>query len=194
MQGPIPKQKMTAAEYLSWEADQVERHEFVDGYIVDLPATSGAPAGARHITVVMNIGFQLRTHLKGTACRAYVSAMLLHVVSQQRYFFPDVMVTCSAADHSEDLKKSEPSLVIEVLSKSTANYDRGEKFVSYRHIPSLREYVMVDIDSRQIEAYRLGEQGLWVLHPFDLRVVGATLSLTSVDLTLTSEQVFADLD
>ncbi len=186
---PLQKKLLTAAEYLVWEEGQIERHDFIDGEVFSM---SGAED--RHVTVALNFGIALQTHLTGGACRVYLSDMKLNVRSLNRYFYPDIMVTCSAADRENRLIKSEPTLIVEVLSPSTAAYDRGAKFVSYRQIPSLREYVMADIDSRLIEVYRLGDQGLWVLHPFDLRVAAAMLSLTSVDLTLTAEQVFADVD
>ena len=186
---PLLKTPFTSAEYLVWEADQVERHDFIDGEVF---AMSGAED--RHVTIALNIGMALRNHLTGGACRVYLSDMKLNVKVLDRYFYPDIMVTCSPTDRENRLIKSEPKLIVEILSKSTANYDRGEKFVSYRHIPSLREYVMVDIDSRQIEAYRLGDQGLWVLHPVDLRAAASTLLLASVHLTLTTEQVFAEID
>lgn len=186
---PLQKTPFTSAEYLVWEQAQVERHDFIDGEVF---AMSGAED--RHVTVAMNVAIALRNHFTGGSCRVYLTDMKLSVKALDRYFYPDIMVTCSAADRENRLIKSEPNLIIEVLSPSTANYDRGEKFVSYRQIPTLREYVMVDIDKRQVEIYRLGDQNLWVLHPFDLSSAGAVLPMTSVDLMLTAEQVFADVD
>ena len=183
------KTPFTVDDYLAWEAEQAERHEFVNGEVFLM-----AGAGESHNVIAGNFYIRLRELLGNTPCRTYMSDMKLRVAALSNFFYPDIMVTCDLADRESRMSKSEPKLIIEILSATTANYDRGEKFVSYRHIPSLREYVMVDIDKRQIEVYRLGDQGLWVLHPFDLRVAGATLSLTSVDLTLSAEQVFADVD
>ena len=186
---PLPKTPFTIDDFLAWEAEQMERHEFVNGEVFAM-----AGAGEGHNVVAGNFYIRLREHLSNSPCRTYMSDMKLQVTTLNNAFYPDIMVTCDPADRESRMSKSEPKLIVEILSKSTANYDRGEKFVSYRHIPSLREYVMVDIDSRQVEAYRLGDQGLWVLHPVDLRNAASTLSLTSVNLTLTTEQVFAEID
>ena len=186
---PQLKTPFTIDDYLAWEAEQAERHEFVNGEVFAM-----AGAEDRHVMVSLRLASALLSHLSGSPCNVFMSDMKLRVTALNNVFYPDIMVTCDPADRESRMSKSEPKLIVEILSPSTANYDRGEKFVSYRQIASLREYVMVDIDKRQIEVYRLGDQGLWVLHPFDLRVAGAVLSLTSVDLALTAEQVFADVD
>jgi Uma2 family endonuclease len=89
------------------------------------------------------------------------------------------------------LIKRDPCLVVEVLSPSTAACDRGDKFADYRELPSLREYLLVDAQRRGCDLYRLGEQGLWVLHP----VRGdADLHLASVGLTVAAADLWADLE
>ena len=186
---PQPKTPFTADDYLAWEAEQAERHEFVNGEVFLM-----AGAGESHNIIAGNFYIRLREFLGNTPCRTYMSDMKLRVATLSNFFYPDIMVTCDPADRESRMSKSEPKLIIEILSAATANYDRGEKFVSYRQIAALREYVMVDIEKRQIEVYRLGDQGLWVLHPFDMRRANAALTLTSVDLTLSAEQVFADVD
>ena len=179
------KTVMTAADYLAWEAGQTERHEFVDG-------ETFAMAGAedRHVTVTMNIAFALRQHLSGSPCRTYMSDMRLSVAAAGSYFYPDVMVTCSSADQASALVKAEPKLIIEVLSSSTAADDRGQKFSYYRSLPSLQEYALVDLDTRRTDAYRLGADGLWVLHPFE---AGEAVHLASVALNITAAQLFAEI-
>lgn len=179
------KPAMTSADYLSWEADQLERHEFVGGEVFAM-----AGAEDRHVTVTMNLAFALRQHLSVTPCRTFMSDMRLSVQSAGSYFYPDVMVTCSAADLASPLTKSEPKLIIEVLSPSTAAYDRGIKFSHYRSLPSLQEYVLIDIDTRAVDSYTLGTDGLWVLHPF---AAGQTVALVSVALEVTAAQMFAEV-
>ncbi|MBK7003178.1 MAG: Uma2 family endonuclease [Rhodoferax sp.] len=92
-----------------------------------------------------------------------MSDMRLHIVSANSYFYPDVMVTCSAQDHVSALLKSEPKLIVEVLSANTAAFDRSLKFTHYRSLPSLEEYVLIDLDTRSTDCYRKGFDGLWVL-------------------------------
>ena len=179
------KPVMTAADYLAWESTQEERHEFVGG-------ETFAMAGAedRHVTVVGNIYMALRQHLSGTPCRTFVTDMRLHVAALGNYFYPDIMVTCSATDLASPMSKSEPKLIIEVLSPSTAAYDRGLKFSHYRNLPSLQEYVLIDIDTRAVDSYTLGSDGLWVLHPF---AANETVALASVELQVTAAQLFAEV-
>lgn len=179
------KSVMSAADYLIWEADQTERHEFVGGEIF---AMMGAED--RHCTVTGNVCMALRKHLSGTPCRTFATAMRLHVAALGNYFYPDVMVTCSAADLASPMAKSEPKLIVEVLSSSTAAYDRGLKFSYYRNLPSLQEYVLIDPDTRAVDCYTLGADGLWVLHPF---AAGQTVTLASVALDVTAAQLFAEI-
>lgn len=186
MARPQPRPRFSADEYLAWEDTQLERHEYIDGEVF---AMSGAED--RHATVALNLAVALRTHLRGGPCRAYVSDIRLHVAASNAYFYPDLMVTCDAADAASRLSKSAPVLVVEVLSPSTAAYDRGDKFAHYRNIPGLREYVLVDIDRRATDVYRRGADGLWVLHPF---TGDDAVELASVALTLPAAELFADLE
>ncbi len=182
---PAQKPVFTAADYLAWEPEQLDRHEYLDGEVFAM-----AGAEDRHVTVSMNIAFALRQHLSGSPCRTYMSDMRLQVAVANSYFYPDVLVTCSAQDQASPLVKTEPKLIIEVLSPSTAAYDRGLKFSHYRSLPSLEEYVLIDLDTRATDCYRKGLDGLWVLHPFDR---GQLVSLASVALSMTAEQLFADV-
>ena len=184
-----PKIPFTAAAYLAWEVDQIERHDFVDGEVY---AMSGGED--RNATVALNIAMALRQHLRGSKCSVYLTDVRLHVRARDNYFYPDVMVTCSEADHASRLSKSDPVLIVEVLSKSTEAYDRGEKFANYRAIEALSEYVMIDINARRVDLYRKGAEGLWVLHPIEMKAVGARISLASVDLSMDAATLFADLE
>ncbi len=175
----------SAADYLAWEAAQPERHEFVDGEVFAM-----AGAEDRHVTVAGNLYITLRQHLSGSACRTYMSDMRLHVAAVNSYFYPDVLVTCSPLDHASAMVKAEPKLIAEVLSPTTAAYDRGLKFGHYRTLPSLEEYLLVDLDTRVTDCYRKGADGLWVLHPF---ARGEAVELASVVLTLTAAQLFAEV-
>jgi Uma2 family endonuclease len=179
------KPVFTAQDYLVWEAQQLERHEFLDGEVFAM-----AGADDRHNTVAGNLFVALRQHFSGTPCRTYMSDMRLQVAAANAYFYPDLMVTCSAQDQASPLFKAEPTLIVEVLSPSTAAYDRGLKFSHYRQIASLQEYVLIDLDTRHVDCYRKGADGLWVLHPF---ARGETVMLASVALELTAAQLFADV-
>jgi Uma2 family endonuclease len=182
---PAKTPQFSADDYLAWEPTQLDRHEFVDG---DVFAMAGAED--RHVTVSMNIAFALRQHLSGSPCRTYMSDMRLQVAAANSYFYPDVLVTCSAQDLASPLVKTEPKLIVEVLSLSTAAFDRGLKFSHYRSLASLEEYALIDLDTRTTDCYRKGPDGLWVLHPF---ARGDELALASVDLVLPAAQLFAEV-
>ena len=180
-----PQAIFPAAEYLAWEAAQLDRHEYIDGEVFAM-----AGAEDRHVTVAMNLAFALRQHLAGSPCRTFMSDMRLHVAAANSYFYPDVLVTCSALDLASPLVKTEPKLIAEVLSPGTAAYDRGLKFSHYRSLSSLQEYVLIDLDTRSTDCFRKRDDGLWVLHPF---VRGEPVSLASVALELTAAQLFAEV-
>ena len=180
-----PQAIFPAAEYLAWEAAQPDRHEYIDGEVFGIVG-----AEDRHVTVAGNLYIALRQHLGGTPCRTYMSDMRLHVAAANSYFYPDVMVTCSALDVASPLVKTEPKLIAEVLSPGTAAYDRGLKFSHYRSLASLQEYVLIDLGSRSTDCYRKGADGLWVLHPF---ARNEPVALASVALALTAAQLFAEV-
>jgi Uma2 family endonuclease len=177
---------MTLDEFLAWDATQTEKREFLRGEVYDM-----AGAEDHHVTVTLNAAVALRQHLRDSPCRTYMADMKLRIEAADASFYPDVLVTCSEADLARRQDKREPLLLVEVLSPSTAAYDRGDKFAAYRQIDSLREYLIVDLPRRRSEVYRKGADGLWVLHPFD---AGQTVHLACVELELPSAVLYADVD
>ena len=177
---------MTADEFLTWDAGQTVKHEFVRGEVFAM-----AGGEDRHYSVALNLAVALHQHLRGSPCRVYGSDVKLRVEAADGFFYPDLMVTCSAADAADRLVKREPVLVVEVLSPSTAAFDRGDKFAAYRQLPSLAEFLLVDIDARRCELFRKGADGLWVLHPTQGE---EPLHLACVGLTVGAETLWADLE
>lgn len=176
---------MTAEAFLAWDATQTVKHEFVRGEVFAM-----AGAHEAHVALTLNLALALRQHLKGSPCRTFAAAMTMRVEAADAFFYPDVFVTCSAADAADPLIKREPVLVVEVLSPSTAAYDRGEKFAAYRQLASLREYLVVDPAARRCDLHRQGADGLWVLHP------GAPeggVELASVGLALDGERLWDEV-
>jgi Uma2 family endonuclease len=181
----LQKDVFTPRDYLAWEAEQATKHEYLAGEVL-------AMVGARreHVVVAGSFFARLREHLKGSRCSAYVSDMKLHVAAADSYFYPDVMVSCDERDRKADLALEHPVLLIEVLSEATAAYDRGEKFAAYRLLPSLQEFLLVDIDHRRLELFRrTGEH--WTL--FETRAGLPPITLASVNLTLDVAAAFEDL-
>jgi Uma2 family endonuclease len=118
---------MSAADFLDWEATQTVKHEFVRGEVFAM-----AGAGKAHVAVSLNVAMALRQHLRGSPCSTFIADTKLRVETADVYYYPDVMVTCSAADAADPMTVREPVLVVEVLSPSTAAHDRGDKFATCR--------------------------------------------------------------
>lgn len=180
------QQYFNADEYLAWEEKQPEKHEFVAGEVF-------AMVGARqdHVLVSGNIFASLKQHLRGTPWRVYISDLKLRVEAADAFFYPNVMVSC----HPDDLKNqhyiSHPTLIVEVLSDSTAAYDRGGKFAAYRDLESLQEYVIVDIDSRRVECFRRAVENEWLLHDYHGDVA---CEFQSLGVSLALADMFEDIE
>ena len=151
-----PYRLLDESEYLALEARSPVRHEYVAGEIFAMTGAS-----VRHNIIAGNLYTALRTHLRGTPCRALMEGVKLYLKKERSYFYPDVMVTCESRllelDAETQLVDS-PALIIEVLSPSTEGIDRREKLFAYQTITSLHEYLLVDPDKRCVEVYRFGEK------------------------------------
>ncbi|OAI03360.1 Uma2 family endonuclease [Methylomonas methanica] len=180
------QQHFTAEDFLAWEEAQVEKHEFVAGEVF-------AMVGARqdHVVVSGNIFAGLKQRLRGTPCRPYVADLKLRVDAADAFFYPDVMVSCHPGDLGNQQFISNPSLVVEVLSDSTAAYDRGSKFAAYRQLESLKEYLIVDIDARRVECFSRTPDNDWLLHDYLGEV---DCQLHSLSLSLPLAEIFEDIE
>ena len=149
---------MSRSEFLAWEHEQLEKHEFWQGEVF-------AMTGARqaHVMVALNVATLLKSHLRGKPCRAYISAMHLEVEAAEAAYYPDVVGSCDPADLLAERVLRRPTVVSEGLSDSTAAYDPGVKFAAYRKLSSLKEYVLIDPERCTLEIFRRTEQDDWLL-------------------------------
>ena len=169
--------------YLAWEAQQAGRHEFVAGEVF---AMTGARA--THNIIALNVAMALREALRGTPCRVFIADMKLHVAAANASFYPDVFVSCDGRDRAADaeLVQRHPQLVVEVLSDSTAAFDRGQKFEAYRSLDSLQAYLLVEQDRPHAELFLRNSEGLWVLNPVgeggsvNINPLGVTVSMSAL--------------
>ena len=179
---PQYTQKMTAEEYLEWEAKQELRYEYIDGEI--LAMTGGT---LPHNSIALNFYTALRPHLRQKSCQAYVSDAKVKPSQLSRYFYPDLVVTCD----SDDLKARDfiqnPKIIVEVLSPGTETYDRTKKFKYYRQIPSLQEYVLVDSEEIVVEVYRRGEGKMWLYYEYE---AGEIIALQSIEFEFAIELLY----
>ena len=128
---------MTEDEFVAFELESIDRHEFIDGIT---RAMTGA--SIRHNDVALNLAIALRAAAKGTGCKVNIEGVRLKVNSK-RHYYPDVVVTCE--DPSDTHAHSAPCLIAEVLSPTTTSIDRGEKRLAYMAMPSLRHFLLIDL-------------------------------------------------
>ena len=158
------QQKISIEEYLEMENAFLEKHEYYQGEIV-------AMAGPKmsHNVISGNIFVALSNKLRGKKCKPFNSDQRIHIPINTLFTYPDVSIICGEIIflNNDEFNVLNPTVIIEVLSKSTKNYDRGEKFKLYRDIPALKEYILVDSESIHIEVFRLNEKNHWKLKEYD---------------------------
>lgn len=152
---------LTPDEYLQLEDESNIKHEYIDGQVYAMAGASDS-----HVTIAGNLFALLRSHVRGSGCRVYIADMKVQIESLQRFYYPDVIITCDPRDQETSTYKRFPSLIVEVLSDSTEAFDRGDKFADYQELESLREYILINTKRQRVECFRLSEQGLWVLQSY----------------------------
>jgi len=178
------KKILTAEEYLEWEKQQEGKHEFFGGEIFAM-----AGASARHNVIFKNLFVELAVALKGKPCQPYGSDMRVHIPQNTLYTYPDISIFCrDILDESED-GIVEPTVLIEILSTSTRNYDRGGKFKLYRDIPTLKEFIVVDSEQISVESFRLNERGHWELEEY--KQASDNLNFPSLAVSVPLSEIYA---
>ncbi len=175
-------QYMSPQEYLEWEKTQELRYEYIDGEVFAM--TGGTKP---HNRIAGNFYNKLDDFLAGKDCEVYISDVKVKVSESGPYHYPDVVVTCDDRDRESIDMVRYPCLIVEVLSPSTAAFDRGKKFTRYRQSSTLQEYVLIESDEIAVECFRRNDQGLWVLHTYG---EGDTLILESVGISIPVEKLY----
>ena len=177
------KSKLTEEEYLSFEKDALEKHEYFKGEIF-------AMAGARHNIIFSNVFIGLGILLKGRPCRPYGSDLRIHIPENTLYTYPDISIICGKILPSklDPDTAVQPVVLIEILSPSTKNYDLGAKFNLYREIPTLKEFIAIDSEAIRIEVYRINNKGHWELE--DYRSIENTLVIPVVGVNLPLKDIY----
>jgi Uma2 family endonuclease len=179
------KTLLTADEYLQFEKEAKEKHEFFRGEIFAM-----AGAGLRHNQIFKNLYVELGSVLKGKPCQPYGSDLRIHIPQNTLYTYPDISIICKDIVSSSDETESviEPVIIIEILSESTQNYDRGAKFKLYRDIPTLKEYIMVDSESITVECFRLNHNNHWELEEY--KSPDQTLAIPTLAINISLSQIY----
>ena len=185
----VLKHKLTAAEYLEIERQAEIKSEFYDG---EMFAMSGGTY--RHSRLRTNLVAIFEAMLSGKRCRATDSDLRVRIESTDFYTYPDLSISCGRVEF-EDEKQDvllNPTVVIEVLSDSTASYDRGKKFWHYRHIASLTDYVLVSHDEPLIEHYTRQDNGGWLLRTVEGEA--GLLRIDSIGCEIPLREIYRDID
>jgi Uma2 family endonuclease len=179
MSQPLPK-PWTVEDFLAWERGQPERYEFVGGVIRMMVGGSNA-----HTIIKGNVFAALRARLRGGRCRAMAEGA--KVVTATAIMYPDASVVCGPIDLAEDQVRA-PTVVVEVLSRSTEDHVRGAKWVAYRDLESLQHYVLIAQEARRVEIYSRETKrwSLQVLSPPD------TIALPAIGAQLTFDEICED--
>jgi Uma2 family endonuclease len=179
MSQSLPK-PWTVDDFLAWERRQPERYEFVGGIIRMMVGGSNT-----HTIIKDNVVTALRAHLRGQPCRALGEGP--KVVTATATMYPDAIVVCGPIDLAEDQVRA-PAVVVEVLSRSTEDHDRGVKWVAYRDLESLQHCLLIAQDERRVEVYSREAKrwSLQVVAPPDLVV------LPAIATQLTFDEIYED--
>jgi len=153
---------MNIEEYLQLDSTSIGiRYEYIDGLVTML-----AGGTADHATIGANIISILHRLLSGGPCRVFTSDLRVQL-SEMRYVYPDVTISCDERDRGRIDRIQHPRLIVEILSPRTEAYDRGRKFAYYRQCPTIQEYVLIDSQHQDVEVYRREKNRFWTFHAFE---------------------------
>jgi Uma2 family endonuclease len=179
---PPEKKYISVEEYLESEIHSLEKHEYYNGEIFAM-----AGATVEHNLIVANLFGEIFNKLKGKDCKAMANDLRIKAEQSNLYTYPDISIICGDIKKSDDKFDTvpNPTVLIEVLSDSTKDYDRGSKFLIYRNIPSLQEYLVVDSTGAiMVEKHSRNQDGTWQLTDYDSKTDKVQLNSIGVELPL----------
>ena len=188
---PPPTKIYTAEEYMALEVEIETRHEYRNGEIIEM--TGGTPT---HNEIIGNLVFLLKGILRGQGYSVFVADQRLWIPDRNLYTYPDVMVIEKPVklQTGRNDTVTNPCFIAEVLSKSTQDYDHGEKFSAYRTIDSFREYLLIDQYSIHVEHYVKTAANQWLLSEYDDPNVTLSLSVFEVQIEMIALYENIDID
>jgi len=179
------KKHITPEEYLDLEREAEYKNEYFAGEVFAMVGAS-----RKHNLIAVNLLGEMRGQLKDRPCEVYPSDVRVRIPSANIYTYPDVTVVCGAPEFEDNYFDTllNPTLIAEVLSKSTAAYDRFQKFGYYRSIDSLAEYLLVAQSEYRVEQYTKQPDGRWLLTEF--RSPEDALQLDSIGCSLSLKEIY----
>jgi Uma2 family endonuclease len=192
---------LTPEEHLAIERKAETKSEYFNGEMFPLrgmgkPHDAFAMVGAsrKHNLITVNITTALSQQLRDRQCEVYSSDMRVRIPATSLYTYPDIVVACGEPKFEDDYFDTllNPTLIVEILSPSTASYDRTKKFGHYRRIESLAEYLLVAQDEYKIEQYVKQSDGRWLLE--DIPSLEGLVELASIQCALRLADVYAKVE
>ncbi len=179
--------KYSFAEYLAKEATSEGRHDYYQGEIFAM-----AGGTKRHNKIILNIGVALKS-IKKNGCDIFIDGMKLELEKDEFYVYPDLIYTCNDNLNDQDLFVKAPSIIFEVLSDSTALYDKEVKLKYYKKIPSLQYYVLVSQKEIMVEVYaRIDDSQIWQYQTYEN--LEETILLKNLGLELQISTIYDSID
>ena len=183
------KKYIAPEDYLEAEASAEVRSEYYHGETFVMTGSS-----FNHNLIAANVSSFLHMALRESGCFALSADMKVQVDAKKHYTYPDIAVICGEVEFAEgrnDVVKN-PVVIVEILSESTKDYDRGTKFTAYREIESLEDYILIDQYDYRVEHFHKKESGQWVLD--DHKRLEDSLAIRSVELELPLATIYDRLD
>ncbi len=173
------------AEYLALEEGAETKSEYYRGEIFAM-----AGASKNHNRIARNLVVALESQLSHSPCETFIGDIRVYVARHDLYTYPDVLVVCgeTVMDEGRDDTITNPQVIVEVLSKSTKGYDKGDKFRFYQSLPSLQEYVLIDQERAFVQHYRKTMQNTWLLTEWS--GLDKTLILPTIECAIPLSQIY----
>ncbi|QJD78902.1 Uma2 family endonuclease [Spirosoma rhododendri] len=181
------KRLYTPEEYLTRERQALDKSEYFAGEIIPM-----AGATRNHNRIRDNVNGKVINHLEEGPCQSFSSDMRVHLPETGLYAYPDLVIVCGepALLPGEFDNLLNPTVLIEIMSDSTEDYDRGRKFFRYRAIPTVQEYVLIDAQTIEVEVWSRNELGKWTLAE-QITDPAGQFTIQSIDLTITLQHTYA---
>jgi Uma2 family endonuclease len=186
---PAPKYNYVSPEqYLEMERAADTKHGYYNGEVFTMSGAS-----IPHNFIFHNVYIRLGSFLTGKGCKPFGSDMRIHIPLNSLYTYPDISIICGKPETTDVFTDNvtNPSVIIEILSKSTKDYDRGTKFFLYRSIQTLKEYILIDSTSVSIEIYNRQVDNSWILKEF--KQLSDSFFIATIGLTLNLEDIYDDV-
>ena len=183
--GKAELQYISEQDYLNAERSALNKHEYFRGEIF---AMSGA--SLPHNKIFSNLFIDTGVKLKGKKCQPFGGDLRIHIPKNTLYTYPDLSIVCGDPKTTDDSfdTVTNPTVIFEILSKSTRNYDKGEKFTLYRDIESLKEYILIDSEKIMVEKFTKNSDNSWTLTEFT--AINDRFEMKSIDVTLMLSDIY----